>query len=140
MEISQISKIDMFLNAIKIKKKWIPSNLGKWRYGWEGREREKEWGTLETNYSEHCLLPIILQVVLSESDGPELKTRFLPLWSKPSCPILPMPCMLETHLHDNKTALLKMFQLIFVWQWENIVCFDCNCCQTLQWSFHTYLF
>lgn len=124
------------------------SNQGKWQHRERKKEREiyrvKErqkqtiglWDNLYWMFS----LPIILQAVLSESNGPELKTRFLLLWSKPSCPILPMSCVLETHLNDNKTEVLKMFQLIFIWQWENIVCFDCNCSQTLKWFLLTYLF
>lgn len=90
---------------------------------------------MKTNYTECALLPINLQAVLPGNNGPERKTRFLLLWSKPSCPILPMSCGLETHFNGNKTAVLKMFQLILIWQWENIVCFDCNCRQTLKRSF-----
>lgn len=82
---------------------------------------------METNYTENSLLSIILLwTVLSESNGPELKTRFLLLWLKPSCRILPMSSILETHLNDNDTAVLTVFQLIFIWQWESIVRFDCN--------------
>lgn len=82
------------------------------------RERESERQTeneaMETNYTENSLLSAILQMILSESNGPELNTRFLLLCSKPSCQILPMSDVLETHLNDNKTAVLKMFQLIFI--------------------------
>lgn len=103
------------------------------------RNRHREWGSGDKLYSEHCLLPILLFKQFSqEAMAQSWKLDFLPLWSKHSCPILPMSCVLETHLRDNKTAVLKMSQLTFIWQWENIVYFDCNCCQTLQWSFHAY--
>lgn len=45
------------------------------------RERESERQTeneaMETNYTENSLLSAILQMILSESNGPELNTRFL---------------------------------------------------------------
>ena len=41
------------------------------------RKTDTENEAMGTNYTEHSLLPINLQAVLSESNGPEQKTRFL---------------------------------------------------------------
>lgn len=136
----------MYLNSIKIKKVEFQQSgqMKIWRK--KGRESEsgidsyRKWGYGDKLYWEFLLSIILLWTVLSESNGPELKTRFLLLWLKPSCRILPMSYILETHLNDNNTAVLTVFQPIFIWQWESIVCFDCNCCQTLQWFSCTCLF
>lgn len=50
---------------------------------WREKERDRQRQTvteneaMETTYFEHSLLSIILQTVLSEGNGPELKTRLL---------------------------------------------------------------
>ena len=74
----------MYSKIYKNKKKTIKfQQSGQMKIGERREEREcqgqivTENEAMEANYTEHSLLSIILWTVLSESNGPELKTRFL---------------------------------------------------------------